>query len=359
MRSRLRPAFSLIELLVVIAVVAVLIGLLLPAVQKVRAAAAQMQCRNNLKQIGLALHNYESTNGHFPPGINRSPNAVTRGYTFDPPYAGPYTGCLAYLLPYVEQDNVYRALKDVPGPSLFALGTTSEAWAYRWGRFDYETSSVPASQVNGTGSGYPRAINTRISTYLCPADPGLDNPSCAPLVFDALGGNSVPPLGYYYLFDWTYSIPGFGAEFGRSNYMAMGGGFGNMDPNDAGNRDLLPYKGIFYSNSNTKVVEVTDGTANTLAFGEYLGGLRRDGSRFAQASWMGSGWIPAKYRLDPVWGPGGNDYHHLQFQGAHNGGRMVLFLYADGHVGAVGQETDWLVWLALSGMQDGKTVSVP
>jgi prepilin-type N-terminal cleavage/methylation domain-containing protein len=134
MRSRLRPAFSLIELLVVIAIVAILIGLLLPAVQKVRSAAAQMQCRNNLKQIGLAIHNYESTYGYFPPGINRSPNAVSRGYTFDPPYAGPYTGCLAYLLPYVEQDNVHRALTSVPGPSLFTLGTTSEAWAYRWGR---------------------------------------------------------------------------------------------------------------------------------------------------------------------------------------------------------------------------------
>src|SRR5437870_5574195 len=98
---RCRHAFTLIELLVVIAVMAVLIGLLLPAVQKVREAASRTQCANNLKQIGLACHGYHDANNGLPPGYRAT---VADSST------SPGWGWAAYLLPHIEQDNVHRQI---------------------------------------------------------------------------------------------------------------------------------------------------------------------------------------------------------------------------------------------------------
>ena len=112
-RTRSRPAFTLIELLVVIAIIGVLIGLLLPAVQKIREAASRMKCANNLKQIGLAMHNYHAAFDHFPAGYE----SATAGLNGDG--LGPGWGWGATLLPYLEQDNLHRRIdftRDIADP---------------------------------------------------------------------------------------------------------------------------------------------------------------------------------------------------------------------------------------------------
>ncbi len=117
----MRRAFTLIELLVVIAIIAVLIGLLLPAVQKVRSAAARLTCQNNLKQIGLAMHNHENTYGEFPPGWTENHSIFT------------------YLLPFIEQEAIFR-------------------------QYDFNRNWI--SPFNA------RATKNNIKTFLCPAAPG-------------------------------------------------------------------------------------------------------------------------------------------------------------------------------------------
>jgi prepilin-type N-terminal cleavage/methylation domain-containing protein/prepilin-type processing-associated H-X9-DG protein len=369
-RASRRSGFTLIELLVVIAIIGVLIGLLLPAVQKVREAANRTSCANNLHQIALAAANYESSFQRFPPGSNLSPNSAPTPYFPAPPevlVVGPFTGTLAYLLPYMEQDNVYN---QIPA-DLFKSTTTLGAWAYDYPPFD---SSVPGGcpTVGGcNGTGYYKLPNgtspleTIIKSYLCPSDNAQDASTANAIVtgdpggvFDfstytyyddgATGNNP----GYYITGDFVWNWPQFGRQLGRSNYLGCAGGLGKVPPH--GNSNWPTFTGIYYTGSKTKLADIKDGTSNTIAFGEALGGTGLHGKRNYVLSWMGSGSMPTAWGLAPVYA-GGSDFDWVMFSSYHPG--VDNFAFADGSVRSIARTVDYNTLIYASGMKDGRVYS--
>jgi prepilin-type N-terminal cleavage/methylation domain-containing protein/prepilin-type processing-associated H-X9-DG protein len=346
-RTRWRTAFTLIELLVVIAIIAILIGLLVPAVQKVREAAARMSCGNNLKQIGLAAANYESTNMVYPPGIVVSPNSPNLGYTVGKPYAGPYTGVLVFLLPYMEQDNIY---KQVP-QGYFDFNTTLPAWAYGTPPFDYRTPGgvPPGLPPNGTGK-FPIA-EAHVKPYECPSDN----------LYVGLDPNVGGPIDAYWTepgqiwIDYVYDQPGFGHEWGRTNYIGCAGYLGpdgNFTQFSGG--PVYNGRGIYYRNSKTKVADITDGTSNTVAFGETLSGNGgRGGSRNFALTWFGAGGMPTAWGIsDPY--PGGTTTRWYQFSSKHT--NIINFAFADGSVRPITKSAPNFMFRVVTSMQDGAVV---
>lgn len=274
-----RMGFTLIELLVVIAIIAVLIGLLLPAVQKVREAANRTQCQNNLKQIVLASLNYESAFNVLPPGESGDP--IYYGGT------GSGLSCLAYLLPSLEQQNIYNL---IPNAWFNSSWTGGAWWNYAW--FPYH-----------------------IKTFECPSDGFLYNYTQGvfiDLTTNADGTNSGNLEAAY--FSGTDSTLGIGL----TNYVPCSGGMGHL-PGDGWQQ----YCGIYYTGSTTRMTSVTDGTSQTIAFGETLGGTSQ-GTRDFSLCWVGCGCMPTAYGLP-------TPYAWYTFGSLHTAG-IVQFAFADGSV---------------------------
>jgi prepilin-type N-terminal cleavage/methylation domain-containing protein/prepilin-type processing-associated H-X9-DG protein len=228
-----RTAFTLIELLVVIAIIGVLIGLLLPAIQKVRAAAARIQCANNLKQIGLALHAYHDSYNVLPPGCGLP--APTDSATYS---ASPAWGWGAFILPYLEQGSLYTQ-----------LGIGSQTIA---------TALSSATQ-------FP-LLQTRLSVYLCPADGG------APVTNDKRGFASGSHWSGYYVGYSSYV-----GVSGTQYALTTNGGVPNRigvnlysttDPTYFGG--VPDGLGVLFTNSKIRIVDITDGTSQTFMVGERI-----------------------------------------------------------------------------------------
>jgi len=295
-RKSRRRGFTLIELLVVIAIIAILLGLLLPAVQKVREAAARLQCQNNLKQMGLALHTYHDANALLPAGYRDPlPN----------PQFGPGWGWPAYLLPFIEQGNLYREL----GVELYTIGSGTNP-----------VLATPLTQM-------------RLSVFNCPSDNG---PSTNP----------------------NYD------NHGKSNYRGVAGSLVPMIPL-AGGMGLpdvsAPLNGTFWRNSRVKFIDITDGLSTTLIVGETALDLSRD-------KWGGI-WVGAVRRDPLVMWVGGvywvlnadtlriNGSDKWGFCSPHPGG--VNFVAGDGSVHFIRDSADPMVVAFQCSRNDGQPVPSP
>lgn len=248
---RTRSGFTLIELLVVIAIIAILVAILLPAVQQAREAARRSQCKNNLKQIGLALFNYESTHNIFPPGgiyhdesnNNRIPTGnAFRGPSADPTIDGWGMSWGVALLPFIEEQGLFEA---------------------------YDQSQLADEN--------PQVTGVRVEAFHCPSD--IDAP-----VFTGSGGNAQggrPTAGS------RYDLGNYGGNFG--------GGWANENTSNNGCFDRpnsalwpVPHRtfnlGMFCNRSNQNIVHATklkdmlDGPSNCVMIGEVLHGTEGRGA---------------------------------------------------------------------------------
>jgi prepilin-type N-terminal cleavage/methylation domain-containing protein/prepilin-type processing-associated H-X9-DG protein len=259
--------FTLIELLVVIAIIAILIGLLLPAVQKIREAAARIRCQNNLKQIGLAMHSYHDANGQFPPaaagydlyGYYHSLGDNTDATQAINTGAGLGFSWAVFILPYLEQQAIYAKLVQ------YSNGTPADL------------SSEQTPPYAGRAQGGPNAVTFRFfapSTLLCPSNPMPTFRNVYFGVNDTMQNQYVP-------------IAGANIDPGHSPVRYEVGGYGTV-----------AWNGVLYINSKTRITDIADGTSNVMLLGEQTdwaadpSGAQNDcrASGVGQSQWEGDWW---------------------------------------------------------------------
>ncbi len=242
--------FTLIELLVVIAIIAVLVALLLPAVQQAREAARRSACKNNLKQIGLALHNYHDVHNVLPPGANNAGSVDARS-----PHttAMNHTGWL-YILPFMDQAPLYN-------------------------QFDLRcaTSQVRhSSPARPIACGWPNVntplVSTQISTYLCPSDSGKG-------VLVSSGDQHYAATNHAVM-NYSFVAGGHGNGWSRDRFFSIFYAAGSNLPD--GSRGI-PYRGPFGFNGAARMADFRDGTSNTAMVAEknitYTGNVNTKGIR--------------------------------------------------------------------------------
>jgi prepilin-type N-terminal cleavage/methylation domain-containing protein/prepilin-type processing-associated H-X9-DG protein len=335
--------FTLIELLVVIAIIAVLIGLLLPAVQKIREAAARMSCSNNLKQLALAYHNYHDVNNVFPPGAYAPPgsyNGANPSGSWAVGWRDPKSSCCpwgifswsAVILPFVEADNVYRIINfNVPA---YADNVPEDPAISPW-----------APSTGDRGPGNPTVPNV---PALFGALAGKPNPNI-------LAANSMPKVFI------CPSAPR--GQWGDTNKMKDyavvydSGHLGNENccPERRQNPGLGPYKGMGWVNSKVRMADVTDGTSNTF--------LLMEKANYSNQSWCSQGkgcneflWVhhQSQGMVTASEPPNWTVPNSRAAEGWHTNG--VMAAYVDGHVNFVPNGINMATYMALGSRNGGEVV---
>ncbi len=313
-QSSRRRGFTLIELLVVIAIIAILIALLLPAVQQAREAARRTQCKNHLKQIALATHNFHDTYNRFPAAYFGSPHNVLAGGTGF--WDHQWTGLFPQILPQLEQGNLYEQIQvwkgvdlrpDPANPPNFIVETNY--WA--------DTPSWNAAQA-------------KVSFFRCPSDPEQANVGVSALIHTYETSPTGATMTMYY-------FPPPDNILAPTSYLGCAGGVGNLA------NAWAPRKGIFGSRTKFNMRDITDGTSNTLLFGEVTGGPDFN------HTWMGSGFMPQ------AWGFSTNATQNwYQFESFHTG--TVQFALADGSARGISKNIAAVTYRNLAAMQDGQVL---
>jgi prepilin-type N-terminal cleavage/methylation domain-containing protein/prepilin-type processing-associated H-X9-DG protein len=304
-----RPfAFTLVELLVVIMIIGILIALLLPAVQAAREAARRMQCTNNMKQMGLAMHNYaSSSNGYFPYGAT-SGTAVVASFSL-----------FAHFLPYIGQQPLYDGIQTMILQNANPEVGTCKAWT------------------------------TDISCYICPSWPYRH-------VYDTLPSTGFTPGC------------GFGATGARTTYCGVGGYAGTSSQTlPCLSYSDMPYNGIFGVGFVRRLAEIKDGLSNTLAIGEMTtinfygytgdpGGVRPwvVGNRGGRCIYTTKAVQKYTINTDCVncW-----EFNWMPFSSMHP--RGANFLLGDGSVTFLSDSISWSLYRSLATVDGGEIVQVP
>jgi prepilin-type N-terminal cleavage/methylation domain-containing protein/prepilin-type processing-associated H-X9-DG protein len=314
--------FTLIELLVVIAIIAILIGMLLPAVQKVREAAARSSCQNKLKQLALALHNYHDPNGKFPPGAQEDvlprPTPATATYIRG-------TSWIVFILPYIEQEALYKQY-----------------------RFDLPYNSVENGLVGANV----------VPALYCPAGPEPRQ------YLDPNTNVTTNPSTHY------YGVMGPGYPTNPTTLVYNGITFnytvGNAGSNGAWSAHgmLSQYRdnpGSVSTFRLVKLTDVTDGLTNTLMLAEMSMTLPA-GQTNQYRTWIrgnngGSGACKVvNYPINSTFYNGSNNFNAISFGSNHSGG--CNFALGDGSVRFISQSIDLALYMAMASINSGEVVAL-